>query len=37
MVVYATSDDFTDGSPNDDIVEQLREAVAQAQRLSGAL
>lgn len=36
-LVYATSDDFTDGVPNDDILDALREAVAQAIRLSDGL
>jgi FMN reductase len=32
-VVYATNDDFTDGAPSDEIVQRLRDAVAEASRV----
>jgi FMN reductase len=32
-VVYATRDDFVDGEPKADVVDKLREAVAQAERV----
>jgi FMN reductase len=33
-VVYATRDDFDDGRPSDEVLEELRDAVRQAERLS---
>ena len=32
-VVYATREDFTDGKPRPDVLDTLREAVAQAERI----
>ena len=36
-VVYATSDDFTNGAPSEACLDALRDAVGQAQRLSSGL
>jgi len=37
QVVYATGDDFVDGGPGDDLLERLRAAVDQAERLAAAI